>query len=173
MSAPKFEHGTRDTYTFHACRCDECRRAQMRAVKAYRIATRADDRGRPRVHLTVDAAPAREHVAELRASGWTLAEIARELGVGPDAIWQNINPTKKRIRRERAAALLALQPLTPVDVDPVVVERLVASPDVIWRSIGATRQERIEAAERIPNRSEAERRLGLRAGRDFAVRGVA
>lgn len=61
----------------------------------------------------------------------------------------------------------------PVDVDPVVVERLVASPDVIWRSIGATRQERIEAAERIPNRSDAERRLGLRAGRDFAVRGVA
>lgn len=193
-SAPTFEHGTRDTYTFHGCRCDDCRKAQMRAVKAYRLATRADSRGRPTMHLTVDAEPARQHVAALRASGWTLAEIAREIGVGPDAIWQNINPSKQRIRRERAEALLALAPLEPVAVDRVVVERLVdAFPARTWDDLGATRAERIAAAEQLdargrslrpylkgrgfgdqqvlaPGRNEIERCLTLRAGRDFAVR---
>jgi len=51
------------------------------------------------------------------------------------------------------------------DVDPVVVERLVAGED--WRRVGATRAERVAAAQLMPSINEAERRLGLRHGRDF------
>lgn len=60
---------------------------------------------------------------------------------------------------------------TEVDLDPVVVDRLLAGTD--WRAIGATRAERIAAAERTPVVAEAERRYGLRAGRDFRRRAVA
>lgn len=49
-------------------------------------------------------------------------------------------------------------------VDDVVVERLVAGAD--WRAVGATRAERIAAAAHMSGQ-EAERRLGLRPGRDY------
>ena len=54
----------------------------------------------------------------------------------------------------------------PSDVDPVVVERLLDGTP--WRAIGATRAERIAAAERMPDPGYADQRLGLRPGRDFA-----
>jgi lambda repressor-like predicted transcriptional regulator len=52
--------------------------------------------------------------------------------------------------------------------DEVVVDRLLSGAD--WRAIGATRAERIAAAERMDVLVEAGRHLGLRAGRDFTPR---
>jgi plasmid maintenance system antidote protein VapI len=54
-------------------------------------------------------------------------------------------------------------------IDDVVVDRLVAGGD--WQALGANRAERITAAERAARAGESlhaiERRLSLRAGRDF------
>lgn len=167
-------HGTTTTgYRTHGCRCPDCTAASVRATKQWRHRTGADTRtGVPEIPDLVDIAPVREHYQQLRATGWTVADVASEVGVTVAHLsWaMGSGNTRPRIRRERAAAILALEPLAPVDVDPVVVERLVATPvDGYWRTIGATRPERIAAAELLPSKSDAERRFGLRQGRDFAV----
>jgi len=56
-------------------------------------------------------------------------------------------------------------PVPDNDVDQVVVERLVQGAD--WRALHATRAERVAAALQMPSLAQAERHLGLRAGRDF------
>lgn len=152
------------------CRCLDCRRANATRVALWQHRTRYGT-----IPVRVPIGPVRDHVMRLRATGWTLNEIAHEAGISfhtVKAVTAN-TAVKKYVTREVADRVCAVQPLAPVDVDPVVVERLLASPDVIWRTIGATRSERIAAAELLPSRSDAERRFGLRAGRDFAVRGVA
>lgn len=160
---------THDSATYdRGCRCPQCRRANATRVALWQHRTRYGA-----VPVRVPIGPVRDHVIRLRATGWTLREIASEADISfhtVKAVTAN-TVVKKYVTREVADRILAVEPLTPVTVDPVVVERLVAGAD--WRAIGATRQERIEAAERMPSRAEAERRLGLRAGRDFAVRGVA
>lgn len=162
-------HGRATTYR-RGCRCDDCTRAMMRDRKYHRLRTSTTDG--PTVNpVMVDAAPVAAHIRALVASGWPWRHLAAECGWTNHGRLSLIAQGKtRRVYRTTAARILAVEPLTPVVVDPVVVERLVAGAD--WRTIGATRQERIEAAELMPSRAEAERRLGLRAGRDFA-RGAA
>lgn len=163
-------HGTRAAY-LRGCKCDDCRAAHTSYCKRYKhqagVDTNrgADHHAKRPIRLPVgDLA---EHIAALYASGWTQAAIAREADVS-HATLRRLTRGQRRVHPSTAAALLALQPLTPVDVDPVVVERLVDGAD--WRAIGATRAERIAAAEHFPVKADAERHLSLRAGRDFAVR---
>lgn len=167
------DHGTRARY-LRGCRCEPCGDAHRRYTKAYKHRTKAHPlTGVPAIPTRVDVQPIRAHIDALLASGWTKAQIQREAGLTSSHVSHISLGHYPTTNRRIAARILALEPLRPVDVDPVVVERLLASPDVIWRTIGATRPERIAAAELLPSRSDAERRFGLRAGRDFAVRGVA
>jgi hypothetical protein len=137
--------------------------------------------------MRIDAAPIAAHIETLLASGYTLAEIQREAAVS------NAHATKirrgyvKRVHRDIAARILAVEPIPEGDpdyVDHVVVDRLL-HPLASWRDVGATRAERIAAAEILAARiarvetgvnghaqpwetlSSIEARLGLRAGRDF------
>lgn len=164
-------HGTTTTgYKTLGCRCEPCTRASVKASKLWRVRTGADRGDRPTRPDLIDVTPVRAHVDRLVASGWTKREIAAEIGVTEFTLWSALYETRrpdgtKKIRRTRADAILALDPLEPVDVDQVVVDRLVAGAD--WRTIGATRAERIQAALRVDSLVEAERRFGLRAGRDF------
>jgi hypothetical protein len=138
--------------------------------------------------LAVSAEPIRAHLADLLENGWTVRAITAELGLHRETVPKIIQGARSTVRSATAAALLSLEPLDPVDLDPVVVDRLVAGAD--WRTLGATRAERIAAAEKawamwgpirraqkgqgtpdqnLPGESltAIEDRLGLRAGRDF------
>jgi len=117
-------HGTTNCYLNMPCRCDDCRRAVMRWKKAYRLRTGAGRDGHPVVPLRVPLGPVREHVAALMASGWTQRAIAEEIGKKPTTLWKFLNgPTHGS--RVTVEALLAIEPLTPVEVDEVLVERFV------------------------------------------------
>lgn len=183
-------HGTSATYA-RGCRCDRCRAANAGRVGLWQHRTRsgADP-------IRVDKAPAREHIAVLRASGWTLQGIAEETGYSFHTIKEltAASSTRSRVHRDVAAAVLAVAPLEPVLVDAVMVDRLVAAyPARVWDDLGASREERLAAAAvldargntvrehlatrgfgdqqtDVPSRNGIERALTLRAGRDFAVR---
>ena len=192
-------HGTA-TAARANCTCDTCRHYRTRMKKLWRVRTQAPtggpDKDKPRRPANIPIAPVHAHIDRLLASGWTLRQIAAETGRTQQALWNVLRrPTrngapKTRIRRDTAAQLLALEPLPRLDdyTDPVVVDRLIAGAD--WQTIGATRAERIAAAERLAwywtpirarQRAEGmaeqacdgesltsiERRFGLRAGRDF------
>lgn len=163
-------HGRATTYR-RGCRCEDCTRAMMRDRKSHRLRTGTTDG--PTVNpVMIDAAPVAAHIRTLVASGWPWRHLAAEVGWSNHGRLSLIAQGKtRRVYRTTAARILAVQPLEPITFDPVVVERLVDGAD--WRRIGATRAERIAAAELMPTKADAERRLGLRAGRDFAVRGAA
>lgn len=159
-------HGTAYAYRNQGCRCEACTRASTRRQKQYRVITRADKDGSPTIPLRVDAEPVRHHIRSLRGSGWRMVDIAREVGVSRNHLAFFVSAARRpqRVNRDFAARILELRPLTPVDLDEVVVERLVAGAD--WRTVGATRAERIAAAAHMSG-NEAEARLGLRPGRDY------
>lgn len=109
---------TRTCYVAHKCRCDGCTEG-----------SRASEEKRRRQHLygtfdngLVDAAPVRAHIETLQASGLGWKRIAELSGVGYTAISQliygrkgsNTDPRKgevlKRVSREKAEKILALQP---------------------------------------------------------------
>lgn len=184
-------HGAPSAYN-SGCRCEQCRAWKSRHCKTYRVAT---TRGRQRVvSLLLDATQVREHLAALRESGWTGAALSRETGVSQSAISELATGRNRLVRAATARILLDVPMLEPVDIDDVVVQRLVeAYPSTVWRDLGANRAERITAAEildargrglrvhlagrgfgdqqtNVPSRSEIERCLGLRNGRDFALR---
>ena len=163
-------HGTYSGYRNHGCRCDACDLNYRRSQKRYRIVAGRDSRGNVLRAISVDADRVRDHIDALRDSGYpSLAAVAREAGVSRFAVERIAAGARRSVQRRVALAILALEPLQPVDLDPVVVDRLVAGAD--WRTIGATRAERIAAAERLDRTGAAsrvaiERRLGLRWGRD-------
>lgn len=191
------KHGTTTAYTTHACRCDDCRRANMRAKKSWRIRTRALNGDIARDPINVPVERARQHVAALIASGWTRSQIARETGRSIQALYNLLDRPRgtgpKTIRRDIEAELLAIQPLPDLDdyIDPVLVDRLAwglvdwrtmnpqpsprvraAAADLAWARWAPIR--RAEAAWGIAEQDKSgesltsiERRLGLRAGRDF------
>lgn len=119
---PDHKHAETGTcYVIHKCRCNDCRRAssarerQRRKLKAY---------GRYGTGL-VDAAPAREHLLMLRDFGMGYKTIARVAGVGVTAARTLLygredyqggvkgprhGEVKKRISRETAERLLAVEP---------------------------------------------------------------
>lgn len=167
-------HGTTTAYK-RGCRCDACATAHYRYRKGY--ALRARERGCGiTVPQTVAPDEAIEHLWALVRSGWRMTDIAAEAGMGRNHLWNIRAGRFARIQLATAGRILAIDPL-PADVGPdeVVVDRLVSGAD--WRAIGATREERIAAAEkavrlRTESLASLEERLGLRAGRDFR-RGVA
>lgn len=163
--------GSRARY-LRGCRCEPCRDAHRRYSKAYKHRTKADpNTGVPAAPMRLDATPVREHVRALLASGWTKAAIQREAGLATSHCSHLLSGQYRTVHRRVAARLLDLEPLRPVELDPVVVERLVAGGD--WRALSATRAERLAAYEAARRAGEsgksARRRLGL-AGRDTAVR---
>ncbi len=126
------------------------------------------------------------HVLLSQSGGWITQRNHNRVRAMYERL--SMTPGPSSLTRARAARLGYLPPLAWDDadlddpaawpsipdedgmpeVDEVVVERLVAGAD--WRKIGATRAERIAAAERMEVLVEAERHLGLRAGRDFTPR---
>lgn len=190
-------HGTTTAYKL-GCRCDACAAEHYRYRKGYALRARERKQGRRAVITnpqTVAPDEAIRHLWALVESGWTMTAIAEEAGMGRNHLW-NIRAGKfTRLRVVTADRILAVDPLEPDDApDPVVVDRLVAGGD--WRAMGATRAERIAAAEKawamwgpiraaetaqgtasfdLPGESltDLERRLSLRAGRDFKRRAAA
>lgn len=162
------DHGQRARY-LRGCRCQDCRRANARYLKAYRQRT-SPERGRPTRPVRVAAAPVREHLAALLASGWCWRHVEAESGVNRGTL-SRLGRINQTVHRDVAARLLDLEPLAPVDLDPVVVDRLAHGAD--WRALSATRAERLAAYEAARRAGEsgksARRRLGL-AGRDTASR---
>lgn len=190
-------HGTTTGYKTHGCRCEPCRRAATRSTKRWRMRTGADLKTSvPAIPDLIDVTPVREHVEQLVATGWLKRDIAGEVGLTGAALYEALYKVRrgggvKRINRRTAAAILALEPLTPLPanyIDHVIVDRLIAGAD--WRTIGANRAERITAAETLwhhwqpirerqaanhygsqqidgPSLADIERRFSLRAGRDF------
>ena len=166
-------HGNSTGYLTHGCRCPECKRWRNHHGNTYRSDVA---RNGPRMY---PAQEVRDHVAALVASGWTQAQIARDLGHTSAWLWSILNNghhtrdgVKRWVRRDIAAAILAVPPLLGDDApDPVVVDRLLAGAS--WRAIGANRAERIAAAEQMPDPGNADKRYGLRPGRDFTPRRVA
>jgi len=134
-------HGTLSTYRNHECRCEPCKRANTRYCKWYRLTARVDvATGRPAAPRTVSADPVHAHLVALVASGWSLRDISRESAVAFGSV-QGLHVGRlRRPRLATAARILALEPLRPVDVDPVVVERLTRCED--WRGVPRTDAER-------------------------------
>lgn len=161
------EHGTRARY-LRGCRCGACHDANRRYLKAYRVRTRAE-RGRPTQPVRVPAGPVREHLRALFTSGWQWRHVEAEAGVGGGHLSRLLR-VYATCHRDIAARILALEPLQPVEYDPVVVERLADGDQ--WRDLRATRPERLAAYELATGRGEsgarAATRLGL-AGRDIAA----
>lgn len=161
--------GTISAYT-KGCRCQPCRDAGYRKAKRYRHLTAAIN-SRPTKPLTVPVEPVIAHIGALVESGWRLGDIAREVGITPQEMWR-IRHLPKRIHRDRAARILDLAPLAPVEVDEVVVERLAVA-GVHWRDVPCTRPERVAAWSLAVARGEgptrAADRLGLATGRDVAA----
>lgn len=191
-------HGTRARY-LRGCKCDPCRAAHSAYCKRYRYLAaveprRGDKRNKPTRPMRTDVAPVAEHIARLIASGMTLAAIQREASVSNAHASKIMRGQVRAVHRAIAARILAVEPLPAPDpdlVDPVVVERLIGGEH--WRALGASRAERIAAAEHLAaehaaarerlrrmgygdqeipgaSRNAIERRLGLRAGRDYARR---
>lgn len=145
------DHGTRARY-LRGCTCDPCRNANRRYCKWYRLATRAETRrgpgnSRPTEPMREPAAPVVAHIAALAASGWRQADIAREAGIDSGYLSRLIGGQFRGVHRRNAAALLALEPLRPVDVDEVMVDRLTAGAD--WHDMPCTKAEREAAWLRI------------------------
>lgn len=188
-----FQHGTATAYKNHGCRCEPCTRAGVRYSKAWRVATRTVT-GPPVQPMRVPLGPVVEHLRACLDSGWGYRALAREAGIASSQMSKMLRSRQASTHRDVAARIFDIAPLVPVEVDPVVVERLISAfPERIWDDMGATRAERIAAAEQLdargsalrphlkgrgfgdqqvlaPGRNEIERCLSLRAGRDFAVR---
>ena len=145
------KHGTVSGYCHFGCRCDDCRRAAIQRQERYRYRVMRFGPDR------VPAEPVLDHIERLHESGWRYAHIADEIGMDRMNFRRLRVNRRPLVTRRIADAVLALAPLEPVDVDPIVVDRLVAGAD--WRAIGATMAERLEAASRLSGAHDT--RLGL------------
>lgn len=159
-------HGIRATYAC-GCRCPDCTAANSVYVKRYKFLARPDYKtGVPSNPLRTPSGPVADHIDRLIRSGWTVSAIAAEAGLGRTHVSNIKGRYFRSLRRDFAAAILAIQPLEPVDHDPVVVDRLVAMyPNGTWRDVGgreATIAERHAALQRLDTRAQraALRRLG-------------
>lgn len=137
----------------NGCACDLCRAYRTRAKKSWRLRTRTDANDKPTRPTRVPIDPVRAHVDALVASGWRKRDIADELGITQQAFWNLLHfdrhGPKRWITAAYAARILAVEPLEPVTVDDVAVERFIAG-GMTWREL--TREERIEAARRMDAR---------------------
>lgn len=116
-------HGaTSKCYLHHACRCTQCRAGQ---------AVRARQRRREQAYGTytrrmVDAGPAREHLAFLRASGMGIRFIGAASGLATvtlsGIVWGRHGAPAKRVRETTEAAILAVQPRLELLADHAVID---------------------------------------------------
>ena len=72
----RWQHGTNSGYTYHRCRCQECREAHAEA-------NRSEQRRRFGYKGLVDAAPAKEQIACLLSFGVPAWRISKALGKAP------------------------------------------------------------------------------------------
>lgn len=86
------------------CPCRKCRDAHNAYKKRRRVLIAS---GR---HLTVDAAPATEHIQMLLAAGTGWAQIAAATGMSTSSVYTLAVGTQKRIRRARFDQVMALRP---------------------------------------------------------------
>lgn len=104
----RHEHGTYVCYTLDSCRCRPC----VRAAHEYNAGlTRRNAYGRSNY---VDATPAREHVAALRATGVGLKSVAKRSGVPHGTLWKLMygkpgHEPSRRVRKDTLERLLALR----------------------------------------------------------------
>lgn len=149
-----YAHGQRAAYVLDRCRCEPCRTANRAASQADR------DRLAP---ATVDATPARAHLAMLAAAGVGLKTVAKRSGVSHGALSKLVHGTagrapSKRIRPDTEARILAIHPNAAADG-----ARVPAAP--IWTLI----DEMVTAG--VPRRRIAEHigqtGAGLQLGRDM------
>ena len=159
-------HGTATTAR-SGCACDACRAYRTKAKKLWRYRTRVDsaDKATRPTYMPVEIL--RDHVDRLVASGWRKVDIAREAGYSQSGLWNLMHfdrhgQPKRYVYRDKAAPVLALQPLEPVDVDDVLVERFIQG-RADWQQLTAT--ERKAAAvlmdRRGVSRAEIERMTHL------------
>jgi hypothetical protein len=157
VSAGSCGSPSRSAYTA-GCRCDACR-AENRAYR--------QEHGRQLLYGTydglVDAAPAREHVARLRASGIGTRRIAELAGLNESVVRRvarglgPADPPSRRVRRKTAEAILAVRPR---------LEDM--APSRIIDSTGSRRRIQALAAIGIPLR-EVSRRAGWRPTRASGI----
>lgn len=128
MCPADHEHGaTSKCYLRHACRCAHCRAGQ---------AGRARQRRREQAYGTytrqmVDAAPARAHLAYLRANGMGITYIGAAAGIPSvtlsGIVWGRhdrsgaLTPAK-RIRKTTETAILAVQPTLDQLADHAIID---------------------------------------------------
>lgn len=144
------EHGTYSRYTVGGCRCEACRAANREYERAR---TRRKLYGR---EALTDAAPVREHVERLHASGIGYREIAELAGVSKSWLYalrvahaRTGEPVRRcsaanarRVLAVRGRALRA-RTLVPAKPAEVIVKRLVQaglSVAEIARATGLDRQ---------------------------------
>lgn len=123
-------HGTRSCYV-GGCRCDECTEAQRAYGRDYWTKYRRFIEGVP----DVDPALVLKHLANLRAQGMGIREIARAANLGPTTVRQLVTGRRRRgIRPATARALLAVQ-LDPWLVDATPLTRRVRALATLgWRT---------------------------------------
>jgi len=100
LYSDQLDHGTRRCYT-HGCRCVACRDANAAATREHRA----------RPVGTVDAAPARQHLAALRALGIGYRRAAHLARVAPATAQRVLAGTVSRLKPATAARLLATRPV--------------------------------------------------------------
>lgn len=110
----RHEHGTRDMYGYHRCRCIPCQEANR-------------DYYRATAHLTtknqwVPAEPARRRVLLLRDAGLSIKTMADLCGVYPSQLQFLVRGPKGRVvQRVYASTLAALNAITYRDVAAVEI----------------------------------------------------
>ncbi len=120
--------GTRACYTIHRCRCVECGKASTRYQNIYR--------GRRQPSM-VDAAEARAHILRLLRR-MTRTEIADAADYSRSCLRKLIAGSTRRIRRETAERILAVQPVKRTEMVIAEVEFLAGSdhPEAIAHRLG-------------------------------------
>lgn len=105
------DHGTlsryRGTIGVPACRCRKCSATAVRA-DALRVLDRLA--GRPRL---VPAAPVQQHVAALRARGFSYAVVARVAGTDPSSVSEICRGHRQDVLRRISDAILSV----PLDLE--------------------------------------------------------
>jgi transcriptional regulator with XRE-family HTH domain len=113
-SRASHEHGTRDMYGWHRCRCLPCQKANR---DYYRVTAHLT-----RKHRWVKAEPARRRIIVLREAGLSIKAMAKLCDVYPSQL-QNLiyGPKGRVVKRIRASTLAALNAITYSDVVAVSV----------------------------------------------------
>ncbi len=108
------KHGTQGAYTQDGCRCTPCTRANTATKREYRTAVAYGRR-----EGLVKAEPVRQHLADLRAAGFSLQSIADASGLALSSIGALVYgvparelPPTTHVRVDTADRLLAVDPAT-------------------------------------------------------------